>query len=477
MVDSRPARGRSSDGEREPDPRGGESPSGDAAGRTGLRSRRAFLATGATVSLASLVGCLGGGGSTDSPSGDGSDGQSGDGSGSPSGGGTGAVPTTTRTRDYPDEVVIGSVHPFTGSTSYVGKRLHNAVELAAAIKNENGGIQSMGGAEVRVEKGDHKNDPTVGGEVTGELIDGGADVLTGTYSSPVTNAATRTAEAERVPFVIDISVAASLLQERSLEYVYRTQPNSWHQASDHVRGFQAVTEQAGIDIETVGLFYVDTSYGQAIRDGIKRAMEDTDMAVVEEATIGFGGTADTQVTGFREADPDALFPTVFSNQMLELVDAMQNQDYWPKVFAAAASGGMYGENFQKMGEAINGALSSGYQMDMTRERAQEINQRYMNTYDTAAMSDNVAMAYTTGEVIVEAFEQAGSADPDALKDALDEITVSDHVMAMDPITFTDAGENANPLSVTNQVQGMTNYTVFPEEYATRDLDPDGIGRN
>jgi branched-chain amino acid transport system substrate-binding protein len=456
MSDGDSKRGTDAEG-----PSGADESNGTESRR---RSRRAFLAAGATASLVTFAGCTGGDG-TATPAGDGTEPPT-------------QTPTVTSTStDYPDEVVIGSVHPFTGSTSYVGDRLHKAIRLAATIKNENGGIQSMDGAEVTVIKGDHKNDPAIGGEVTGELIDRGADILTGTYSSPVTNAATRVSESEGVPFVINISVAASLLQERDLNYVYRAQPNSWSQSAHHIDGLTAVSDQAELDIETVGLFYVDTTYGQAIRDGLERAIEGTDMEVVETATIGFGETADSQVTRFRQADPDALFPTVFTNQMLELVTAMEDQNYWPDVLAACASGGLNSENFQKMGSVINGALSSGYQIDLTQEKAQRINERYMQTFDTAPMKGNIGMAYTTAEVLIEAFEQAGSADPEVLRRTLDEITVDEHIMAMPPISFTETGENANPLSVMNQVQDLENRVIYPEQYATTEVEPELIGRN
>jgi branched-chain amino acid transport system substrate-binding protein len=457
---------------------------GSAARR---RSRRAFLATSATVSLASVVGCLGGEGSTPTESGDGggtptdaSDGGStptdaGDGS-TDTPGEDGSTPTdaadgeaTTTTVDYPDEVVIGSIHPLTGSTSYVGQRLHNAVELAGVFANENGGIQSMNGAEVTVLQGDHENDPSTGAEVAGELIGEGADILTGTYSSPVASSIAQVAETEQVPFVIDIGVAAAILQERDLNYVYRAQPNSWSQGADHVEGFTAVADQGDIDIDTAGLFYVDTTYGQAIKDGLVRAFDEAGIEVVAEATIGFGGTADTQVTRLRQAEPDVLVPTVFENQMLELVSSMTDQDYWPTVFAACASAGMNSEGFEQMGEIVNGALTSGYALNPNLDRAETVDERFMETYDTPSMTANVGMAYSTGELLVELFEQAGSADPGVLNDTLQDIEVEDHVMAMPPITFDEDGENANPRSVMSQVQEMEAHIVYPDKYAQSDI--------
>ena len=167
MSESEKTSGRASDAERVDRRRGSVA-----------TTRRRFLAAGATASALSLGGCLG-----DSSGRDGDTGGSTD-----ADGGTDASPGGVRTgtassTDYPDEVVIGSNHPLTGATSYQGERLHNAVKLAAAIKNENGGIESMDGATVRVATGDHKNDPTLGGEVAKELVDEGADVLTGCFSS------------------------------------------------------------------------------------------------------------------------------------------------------------------------------------------------------------------------------------------------------------------------------------------------------
>ncbi|MFB6197480.1 MAG: ABC transporter substrate-binding protein, partial [Halobacteriaceae archaeon] len=121
----------------------------------------------------------------------------------------------------PDEIVIGSIHPFTGPTSYQGQRLHNAMKLAATVKNENGGIQSLQGAKVRLLKGDHKNKPSVGAEVAKELIDQGAAILTGTYASSVANAVTQVAESKGIPFVMDVAANPTILQDTQLKYSYR----------------------------------------------------------------------------------------------------------------------------------------------------------------------------------------------------------------------------------------------------------------
>ncbi|MFB6353560.1 MAG: ABC transporter substrate-binding protein [Halobacteriales archaeon] len=424
-----------------------------------MTDRRQFLRQAAAIGAVGLAGCSGlaASGETDDPT------ETADGTDPSAEGPTTPTATTSPTPDHPDEVVIGSNHPLTGSLAWTGKRLHQAVKLAATIKNENGGIQSMNGAEVTVIKGDNKGDPSLGAEVAQELVDDGAQILTGCYSSPVTNAATRVAESTGTPFVIDISVAAKILQETPLEYVYRAQPNSFAQASDHIKNIQAVAG-SDLSIETAGLFYIDTTYGQSIRDGLRRAVGDTDIEIVEEATIGFGGTADTQVTKFRQADPDILIPTVFTSQLLELVSAMQDQDYWPPLFAGCATAGWNQPTFEKMGSVINGSIATEYAIDPTSQRAAAVRQRFRETYD-APMDPNVGMAFATAQVMIEAFEQAGTTNKETLNAALGKITVSDHIMAMPPIEFTKNGENKNPLSVLRQAQNLIPKIIYPDRYA------------
>jgi len=220
-------------------------------------SRRSFVKySGAAGVTGALAGCSsnGGDGGDGSDGGDGGDGGSGGGGDGSDGG------------DAPDEVIIGSNHPLSGALSNTGERMDQAVRLAAMMKNESGGIESLDGAELSVISGDNEGAQELGGEVAQELIDDGASVLTGCYSSPVTSAATRTSESAGVPFVISVSVANSILRETQLNYAYRPQPPADQMAIDHARLLADTIRNAGEEIETAGLFYIDISFGQSIRD-------------------------------------------------------------------------------------------------------------------------------------------------------------------------------------------------------------------
>lgn len=415
--------------------------------------RRSFVRyTGAAGALA-LAGCIGiddgnedGNTSDDGTSDDGTDGGS------------------TSNGDDPTPV-IGSNHPLTGAIAFTGERMDQAVQLAATIKNEQGGIESMGGAEIEVVSEDNQGRQELGSEAAQNLVDDGAHVLTGCFSSPVTEDATRVAESERTPFVISSAVDASILQETPLEYVYRPQPSSDRMAANHANMMTEVLEDHDLEVETAGLFYLDNSYGQSIRNGLRDALPDNGVEVIEEVAINFGQTPETAVTRFRESAPDTVIATTFETQTIELIAEMENQDYVPPLLSGVANAAFESPDaLEDIGEVANGAITTGYSRDLTKERARSVNERYEDEYGYP-MNNNVAMAYGATEVIIQAFEEAGTTDRETLNETLKDIEVSEHILAMPPVTFREDGENENALANLKQIQDLEPKIIAPEEYA------------
>lgn len=411
--------------------------------------RRAFLKYGGAASVVALAGCSGNGDddTTDDGTGDGTD----DG-------------TATDEPDV-DTITIGSNHPLTGFLGATGTRMDNAVQLAAMDKNADGGIESLGGAEVEVISGDNEGEQELGSEVAQELVDDGADILTGCFSSAVTSAATRVAERERVPFVISVSVVDAILQETPLEYVYRPQPRARQMAIDHAEMMPQIVRDAGMEIETAGLFHIDDVFGQSVRDALQELLPEQGVDVVETTSIGFGEGADTQVTRLREADPDAVIATSYAAGTQELLSAMDNQDYRPEILGGCANEALNDRGtLQEMGETANQALATNFALDPTDGAADDVRQRFEDEFDQS-FDANVAMSYAAAQVILAAVEEAGSADHDVINDTLKEITVEDHIAAMPPVTFDDMGENENALAPLFQVQELEDRIIFPEEFA------------
>jgi branched-chain amino acid transport system substrate-binding protein len=78
--------------------------------------------------------------------------------------------------------------------------------------------------------------------------------------------------------------------------------------------------------------------------------------------------------------------------------------------------------------------------------------------DTEAM-----LAYQAIYVVADALERAGSADPAAVRDALAETNLADHMMAYPgPIAFDETGETISAQPVLMQVLDNTVTQVWPE---------------
>lgn len=428
--------------------------------KSSVSNRRRFLkTTGASVAALTLAGCA----SDDNPSGgdSGGSGGSGDDSGNTQG--------TATSTDTVEEVVIGSNHPLSGGLAATGVGMSNAIKLAAQRKNDEGGIESLGGAEVRVIEGDNQGKQELGGQVSEELLNEGAHVLTGCYSSPVTTAATQVAERAGVPFVVSIAAADNILKDRGFNYVYRPQPPARRMASDYAELVPSVIRDNGGTVDTAGLFYINNSYGQAIRDALREYLPQQNVEIVEETAIEFGASnANTHVSKLRNADPDTIIASTYVGGGVLLSQALQDQDYRPPHLTACASATFTDDRaVGDIGEFANGVLDNNYALNPTIDKTAEVREQFTANYDQE-FSASVGMAYTAGEVIIQAIEDAGSADPDAINNALKELRYEDHISAMGTIQFNEMGENENALAPVNQVQDLSVKVVYPEAYAEAD---------
>lgn len=426
--------------------------------QSGVSKRRTFLKIAGASGAVALAGCSGG-----------NSGNGGNGSTTTSQPATSSSGTTTGTTSgssSASEVVIGSNHPLSGALASTGVKMDDAVKLAAARKNANGGIQSMGGAKVKVVSGDNQGKQSLGGQVTDNLISKGATVLTGCYSSPVTTAATQASERKQTPFVISVAADDAVLKGRGLNYTYRPQPPAQRMAKDYAEYVPKLIRNNGGTVKTAGLFYVNNSYGQAIRDHLKTFLPQQNVKVSVETALAYGAnSADTQVTKLKQNDPDTVIATTYVPGGVLLSQAMQNQSYKPNYLTACASATFLDDSaLQNIGGFANGVLDNNYALNDTIQKTTDVRQAFKSQY-SKSMDGSTGMAYVAAEVIIAAVEKAGSADSEAINNALKNIQVSDHIAAMGTIEFQSNGENKNALAPVSQVQNLTAKVVSPKQYA------------
>ncbi|MFC5972114.1 ABC transporter substrate-binding protein [Halomarina salina] len=432
-------------------------------------SRRQYIAALGAAGLAGLAGCASGEDATTTEGGNGG------GGGGGGGGGNGTGTTTGTTGGSAEEVVIGANEPLSGSLSRAGSAMARGAELATIHVNQGGvvpgfdegGIPSLDGATLALERGDNEGTQELGGEVEQQLIDAGAVAITGCYSSPVTLSAAQIAEREQVPHVIDVSVANRILQDRQLEYGFRVSPNADRFAQNYATFMPEMARANGATMDTAGLVYLDNAFGQSIAETLQAQLPENDVEVLFADAYAFDqGNLSTEATKAKQNDPDALVFTGYGNGGIKMMNGLQNVDYRPSLLTGCSTPTFTSEQvISEIGSFVDGGFGNNYDFDHNLDWTETIFTDYESEFGDPLNVIHTSMSYTAVIVIANAIEQAGSTDPTAIRDALSQVTVEQHPAAMGPVTFRDDGENENSLAPMLQVQEGEADVVYPEEYA------------
>lgn len=370
-----------------------------------------------------------------------------------------------------DEIMIGSVHPLTGALAGVGGLMNDGAKLAVADINADGGVKALDGKKLTLSDGDSQGKAEVGQSVAQRLIGDGAVALVGTYQSDVTQNVAAVAERGKVPLVIDVAVDDQILQQ-GYKNTFRIQPDATSMGISGADSLIKMGEENGAPVKTVSYIHIEGSFGQSVFDAFKSEADKKGVTVAKEVTypaINFTD-ATTQVREAAAADPDVIVATGYYPDNLLVAQAVAALKPDIKALYGVANGAFDDGSFPAAaGPAGESILSANYHYSATSARVADIRKRFQSKYgkpmETASM-----LSYQAVEVIEAGLEDAGSADPVAVRDAIADIELDDPLLAFDgPIKFDETGQNENATVIVMQVDGDKVEQVYPEQFKTKDL--------
>lgn len=364
-------------------------------------------------------------------------------------------------------IKIGSVHPLTGSYAYEAQAIVNAQQLAIDEINAAGGISSMGGAKLELEVGDSQASADTGASETERLIAEGCSIITGTFQSGVTLTCMQKAEQNQVPFLVTVSNNVAMF-ENGFEYCFRIQPNADVFAQDFI---EYITEIKTDDIKTAVLIHEDSLTGTDSGDIIAENMGSTGIELLDRITYSAStATLSTEVTKIADLKPDLLITIGYFADTSLLVKELNERGVELKMVCGVANGGISDTKFiEDFGDTVENYLDLNYRFNPNSEKTEELLTSYKEKYGDD-MSVHAVWGYESIYVIADALERAGSSDSEALKKALHETNIEDHVLAQaGPITFDEKGENVNAAGVLVQIQNGKHVVVYPREFAEAEL--------
>lgn len=370
-------------------------------------------------------------------------------------------------KEESDTIKIGSIHPLTGSYAYEGQQVVNAQQLAIDEINEAGGITSLGGKKLELVVGDSQGNADTGASETERLISEGVAAVTGTFQSGVTLTCMQKAEQNQIPFLVTVSANVGLM-ENGFEYSYRIQPN----AATYVEDFlQYMGEIKTDDLKTAVLIHEDSLTGTDTGDLVVEGFEQTGLELLDRITYSVSTTTlSTEVTKIAELKPDVLITNGYYADTSLLVKELNERGITFKLVVGVANGGISDPKFiEDFGDSVENFMDLNYRFNPNSEKTNALLASYREKYGEE-MSVHAVWGYESIYVLADALERAGSTEPDAVKEALDETEIADHVLAQDgPIKFDEKGENVNAAGVFLQIQNGKQVVVYPEEFAEEEM--------
>ena len=390
--------------------------------------RRTFLkATGGTAGIGLVAGCSGGGsGGSDDGGDSGNDGSDSD------GGGDGG-PTTTSSSDSGGggAINIGSVQPLSGNFAPWGQ-VHSA-GLAFAVQeiNADGGV--LDGRELNVVEANSESDPAEASAIFERFAEQDDIVAaTGPVSSDVGIRTSRTAQELGIPMYMHMAGSNDTITPET-QHTFRV---GLAPATPTTQAQAALAADRGY--ESVGAIVGDYAWGRSVQSGIQDNFDiDVNIQVAPVSQSDFSSyvrqfSTDVQMVIASGHPPGSLGMT---QQLYELgyePEIVTGPSFPPNVIRSAL-----GENADRGFTHVH--LSDPYSDEFAAvaERFAEANGAQFNTH--------TAYGYVTGQLIAQAIENAGEADPEAITEATRAIEFD--TLFANPIQYADSGELENQIQL------------------------------
>ncbi|HPC47396.1 MAG TPA: ABC transporter substrate-binding protein, partial [Deltaproteobacteria bacterium] len=386
------------------------------------------------------------------------------------------MPAKASTRAI-ENVKIGVLLPLSGPSAEAGKQARCALELATEAINASGGIASLGGAKLINVWADTAGDPAVGMTATNRLIkEEKVRVVSGAWNSAVTYPTTQAAQESRIPYVVPVAVRDAIT-ERGFRYVFRLAPKDSWRARDQFRFLAETARSTGAKITSVALVFEKGPWGSAMRDmWTKTAQAKGYRVALEEPYDPASPDLTATVMKTRNASADAILLASFTADAVLLARTMN--DLGVKAGAVVASGA--GHASPDFARSAGGACEyifdiSAWEPDMNRPDIPRFTEEFARRCGSAATPE-AAFSYVSVFVVARALGEAGSADPEDIRDALADIKLCRDskmkgfdILPQGCIEFDRSGQNSSATHVVVQYRKVgteiQRVTVWPQSAA------------
>jgi len=376
-------------------------------------------------------------------------------------------------------IKLGVLHTVTGPLAEPGQACRAGAQLAAEAINQAGGVKALGGAKLDLILGDTQSKPEVARQEAERLVNAGAQMLMGTFSSGDTNAVVPVAQQRRIPFIVDVSaadpitanVAKSVKEgQQKVQYVYRVFPTGAMFGERAVQYMTEIFKEAGVSPKRVVLLYANDLFGQVQARSFQAAHKAASPAWdIVEVIPWPEPPADlsTEVSKLKAAKPDIIAPITRPASALLLLPEIEKQRVEAMGIIGPGSPGLYeAGQLAVLKEDLDYVMSSLPWANFKNPRTQAVAAEYLKRSSGKTFDTNSGYSYDGMMLIADVLERAKSTDPDAIVEALRTSNWSGGLMQYaGPVVFNELGDNPNAVTTMIQILAGKPVAVWPREAA------------
>jgi len=371
----------------------------------------------------------------------------------------------------PKVIKVGGVFPLTGPMAVHAEVWKNSIEAALHYINETGGIKSLGGAKFEAAFGDNQMKPAVAATEVERLIE--VEKVVAVFSTPpsaATLAGSAVAERLKTPFLDPTSFADQLCR-RGFKYFFEMQPTASYMVDTQVKFLNFFNKNYGMNIKRVGLIHEDTDYGKSLSRAQRSILPKEGYEIV--ADIEYNAKSpdlSSPVLRLKAGNPQFVFESAYPSDTLQLVKISHRLGLQVPVIDAETRGTY--EMIKAAGPPAEGSFCLiQWDRDNPHPLSKELTRRYEEKYKKKA-NHLVGASFQLVLILRKAIETAGSAEREAIKDALYKVEIlpgQDLIIPYEKIKFDETGMNTYGRPLVAQIQDGEVILVWPEGGASKKI--------
>ncbi|HEY3363667.1 MAG TPA: amino acid ABC transporter substrate-binding protein [Symbiobacteriaceae bacterium] len=390
-----------------------------------------------------------------------------------SGCGTKAVESTSNAAK-PDitEIRIGAVFPVTGKESKVGSAHKKAVEFAIKEVNDAGGLEIAGKkVQIKLTILDDTTDPTKSAQLVEQIItQEKVHVVIGGYSTLLVQAQTVVPERYGIPMVIAGAGSNDLFGHS--KWIFGVLSPVEVLAKTQMEYLKDLIDQGKLPKpSTISLVWENTDHGKDYEKGVQeftKASPQYFKVAMDEGFELFASDFKPLLAKVQNAKADIFMSDTHLEDFIAMHRTYTQMGLSHKMVTYGARGPDKAAR-DGLGAATDYIFASTWFSPLLPSpQVKTFVDKWKAANDNASPEWYHATAYETVRITLKAIQNAGSTNPEKIREALVSVELKDSILPGGVLKFSRTGQAIYPFVVTQNKPGGKVDVVWPKESKTGD---------